>query len=85
MGKQALIDRVINLLFGADCFLFTVCTLGGSYPFESFSSAAWRGELKGNFYGRTMRPVIDTVFWFSPDHCKTAYIHAQFNLPEDER
>ncbi len=76
--------RIINILFAFDCFLFSVCTLGKSYPYESFSSAAYRAELKGRFYGKA-RPLIDALFFFQKDHCKIAYEQAKFNLPEDMR
>lgn len=76
--------RVINILFALDCFLFAVCTLGKSYPYESFSSAAYRAELLGIFYGKS-RPVIDWLFslFGQTDHCKTAYLSAKNNLPKD--
>ena len=45
-------DRIANKMFAFDCFLFSFCTLGLSYPHESFSSAAWRAEKNGLFYGR---------------------------------
>jgi len=79
-------QRFINLLFALDCFLFSVCTLGGAYPFESFSSAAYRSELMGGFYGRVARPLIDWLAspWQAA-HCRTAYYRAKLNLPGDER
>ena len=43
--------RVINILFALDCLLFSICTLGRAYPYESFSSAAYRAELNGRLYG----------------------------------
>ena len=76
-------NRIINLLFALDCFLFNVVTLGGSYPFESFSAAAWRAELEGKWY-RHARPIIDAIMWFQPHHCQRAYEHAKYNLPPDE-
>lgn len=76
--------RLINIIFALDCFLFSLGTLGRSYPFESFSSAAYRAERLGRFYGR-MRPVIDRLFWFQPQHCQCAYERAKLNLPEDQR
>jgi hypothetical protein len=75
-------SRVVNILFIADCFLFSLCTLGAAYPFESFSSAAWRAETNGLFYGK-FRPLIDALFWFQPGHCQRAYTRAKFNLPQD--
>lgn len=77
--------RLIKIMFMLDCFLFSLLTLGKAYPFESFSSAAYRAELQGRFYGR-LRPVIDWLA--SPwqlDHCKVAYKSARFNLPPDQR
>lgn len=76
--------RLANILFSLDCFLFSLLTLGASHPYESFSSAAYRAELRGMFYGR-FRPFIDTLFWFDKDHCKRAYMQAKLNLPEDMR
>lgn len=79
--------RLINVLFALDCFLFSVLTLGGSYPHESFSSAAWRAEGRGEFYGKA-RPIIDWLFrtlFGQEDHCKKAYYSAKLNLPPDQR
>jgi hypothetical protein len=75
-------SRLVNILFAADCFLFSLCTLGVAYPFESFSSAAWRAEGKGLFYGK-FRPLIDLAFGLG--HCRRAYELARLNLPEDQR
>lgn len=79
-------SRIVNILLTLDCFLFSVCTLGKAYPAESFSSAAYRAESMGLFYGKA-RPVIDWMFgWLGQkDHCKTAYFSARLNLPEDQR
>jgi len=75
-------SRLVNILFIADCFLFSLCTLGAAYPFESFSSAAWRAETRGLFYGK-FRPLIDWIF--GDDHCQKAYECARLNLPDDQR
>ena len=82
----SMLARAINILLALDCFLFCLATLGGSYPFESFSSAAFRAELHGRFYGRS-RKWIDAVFALlgQKDHCRTAYFSAKNNLPEDQR
>ena len=79
-------ERLINLLFTLDCFVFSVCTLGQAWPGESFSSAAWRAETKGLWYARA-RPLIDALFFFQPNHCYLAWLSAtkQWNLPEDMR
>ena len=78
--------RLINILFTLDCFLFSALTLGKSWPGESFSSAAYRAESMGLFYGHA-RPVIDWLFKLlgQKDHCKAAYFCAKLNLPEDMR
>ena len=80
-------DRAINVVFALDVFLCALLTLGGSYPSESFSSAAYRAEGRGEFYGRT-RVAIDwifRVFFDEVDHCKNAYFNAKRNLPPDQR
>lgn len=78
--------RVVNIIFAWDCALFSTLTLGKAYPGESFSSAAYRAESLGMFYGK-VRPAIDWLFsWLGQkDHCKTAYFSAKLNLPEDQR
>lgn len=79
-------NRIINILLTFDCFVFSLLTLGKAYPSESFSSAAYRAETRGLFYGRA-RPVIDWLFsWLGQtEHCKAAYYSAKLNLPEDMR
>lgn len=75
-------ERAINIVFALDCFLFSIVTIGGSHPFESFSSAAYRAESKGMAYGKA-RPWIDLVC--GAKHCERAYNNAKTNLPEDQR
>jgi hypothetical protein len=80
-------NRIVNILFSIDCTLFTIATLGKAYPYESFSSAAYRGEKYGKFYGKA-RPIIDWLFaklLGQTDHCRIAYEESKFNLPEDMR
>lgn len=79
-------SRIVNILLALDNFLFALVTLGGSYPFESFSSAAYRAENMGKFYGK-VRPLIDGLFRLlgQREHCKAAYESAKLNLPEDQR
>ena len=78
-------QRVLNILVALDSFLFVVLTLGVGHPSETFSSAAWRSETNGGYWGR-MRPVIDWLM--SPieaDHCRLAweYAYRKRNLPKD--
>ena len=80
-------NRLIDVIFSIDCTLFSLATLGGSYPYESFSSAAFRAELNGRVYG-VMRKIIDKIWlvlFGQKDHCKNAYYYAKLNLPEDQR
>lgn len=54
------IDQLLNVL---------ICN---GEPDETMSSAAYRMERDGRFWG-FMRPVIDVLFWFQKDHCRKAY------------
>jgi hypothetical protein len=79
--------RTLNILIALDSFLYVLCTLGEGYPSETFSSAAYRAEKQGKFYGRA-RPFIDWLFCsLEQDHCKQAYWFCinKYNLPEDMR
>lgn len=83
--KQDLVRRVLNILITLDSFLFSVLTLGKAYPGETISSAAYRAETKGMFFGKA-RPAIDWLFSrLEKDHCKGAYYYAvhKRNLPTD--
>jgi hypothetical protein len=77
--------RLVRVLYALDCFLFVLCTLGAAHIGESFSSAAWRSELTGGWYGRIARPLID---WLAsllgdPNHCQRVYLTAYQDLPDD--
>lgn len=88
--RLAAFNRLVNILFSFDCLVWTVVTnlfaKDPGYPFESISSAAYRAEKFGIFFGKA-RPVIDWLFsWLGQtDHCKWAYLRAKDNLPEDQR
>lgn len=60
----------LRLALAFDQFL-NVLVCNGE-PDETMSSAVWRMERDGRFWG-FMRPVIDTLFWFQPRHCEMAY------------
>lgn len=80
-------QRILNILVALDSFLWTLLTLGVGHPGETFSSAAYRAELRNQFYGKA-RPVIDWLFsWLEDNHCQLAYDYAyrKRNLPEDMR
>jgi hypothetical protein len=80
-------QRILNILVALDSFVFVLFTLGVGHPGETISSAAYRAELKGKFFGVFRKP-IDVVFgWLEDDHCRQAYYYAYLkrNLPEDMR
>lgn len=60
----------LRLLLAIDQLL-NVAICNGE-PDETMSSACWRMERDGRFWG-FMRPVIDRLFWFQPNHCRRAY------------
>lgn len=84
---MGLIKRLCRIFYALDCFAFMALTLGGAYPGESFSSAAWRSEQDGGWYGRIFRPVIDALASILGDtnHCQRVYQTAWLDLPEDMR
>lgn len=65
-------QRILNLLIALDQFIFCILTLGRSNPDETMSSAAWRMERDGKFFG-FFRPLIDAIFYIDPQHCKSSY------------
>lgn len=65
--------RILNILIALDQFIYVLVTLGNGDPDETMSAAAWRLEQAGKWQGRVFRPLIDTLFWFDPDHCKQAH------------
>lgn len=65
--------RVLNLLIALDQFLFCLVCLGDSNPDETASSAAYRLEQQRHWAGRVFRPLIDLLFFFSPQHCRRSY------------
>ena len=66
-------QRILNWLISVDQFTYNTLTLGRSSPDETLSAACWRWERAGILRGRILRPLIDRIFWFDPQHCKTSY------------
>jgi hypothetical protein len=87
MGDCVMKQRILNILIALDQFIFSLITLGGSEPMETISAAMWRLETHGKLVGMIMRPTIDTLFWFDPDHCQVSYENTKKHiyLPEEER
>jgi len=48
--------------------------LSGGYADETLSARAWRTEYAGKMWGRILRPVIDALFFFDPDHCRNSFL-----------
>jgi hypothetical protein len=58
--------------------------LGGS-PDETISARCWR--LRANRPYSTLRPIIDGLFFWQPDHCRASYEaeRARSQLPPEYR
>lgn len=65
-------SRLKNLSLALDQLGYVIITLGAGNPDETCSSAAWRMECDGKFFG-FFRPVIDFLFFWEKDHCKVSY------------
>jgi len=63
--------RIKQILIAFDQFLNAL--LFGGWADETMSSAAWRMEQDGYFWGRFVRPLIDTLFFFQPNHCQKSF------------
>lgn len=66
-------NRLLNLLIALDQLIYVIVTLGDGQPDETLSGAAWRTEQNGRLFGSFFRPLIDILFWFDPDHCRTSH------------
>ena len=58
------------ILIALDQLLNTVL-LG--FPDETLSSRSYRTEQEGYRLGAILRPIIDTLMCFDPEHCRTSY------------
>ena len=66
--------RLLHVLIALDQLIYVLITLGNGYPDETLSSAAYRLELRGHFWGRFWRPIIDWLFRpIEQNHCQQAY------------
>lgn len=61
---------ILRILIALDQLLNVLICNGE--PDETMSSACYRMERDGRFWG-FMRPVIDALFWFQSQHCRKAY------------
>lgn len=63
----------MKLLQVAIAFDQQINTLLGGYADETLSSRAWRCQNKSKFW-RIARSVIDSIFFWQPNHCSQAYL-----------
>lgn len=58
----------------------------GGFPDETLSSYAYRLDIQSKPFG-FMRRVIDRLFWWQPNHCRSAYLaeRARVQLPPELR
>ncbi len=80
-------QRILNILVAFDSLVLVLLTLGKAWPGETISSAAYRAEIHGRFFGNA-RPVIDWMFApLETSHCYKSWFNAvsKANLPEDMR
>lgn len=69
-------NYILRVLIAADQL---VNALIGGNPDETLSSAAYRAEKEGRFWG-FWRPVIDFLFRpFQKDHCFNAYLAEKYS------
>ena len=47
-------------------------TLVGGWADETFSARCWR--LSHRQPWKTLRPLVDGLFWFDPEHCFTSFV-----------
>lgn len=65
---------------------FCNAVLGG-YACETFSARCYRCQDRNKFWP-VARAVVDTIFFFQPEHCKQAYEYAKTvksHLPQEYR
>ena len=72
---DTLTARILQILIALDCLMFALLTLGNVKRGETMSAAAWSLEQSGKWQGKLMRPLIDCVFFFDPQHCAVSYIN----------
>lgn len=74
-----------QLFIAVDQLLNVIATLltSRAWADETLSSRAWRAEVRGLWFGRIFRPLIDALFCWQairPDatgHCHQAYLREQ--------
>lgn len=83
MSLTKIIFATYQILIAVDQLLNTLI---GGWADETLSSAAYRSERQGYFWGKLTRPSIDTIFFWQDNHCYNAYLSERNRLqspPED--
>lgn len=76
-------NYIKNILIWLDQGVNVILFLG--YPDETLSARAYRHYLDGT--RKWLCKLIDAIFWFDKDHCKTSYENEVANrqLPPEYR
>ena len=84
MNFQRLLGRLKQIAIALDQL---VNTLLGGWADETLSARLWREELNGKMWARVLRPTVDILFFFDPNHCYTSYLSEikRKQLPETYR
>lgn len=61
--------RLDQIPIAIDQLVNTIC---GGWADETISSVAWRKRQEGKWWA-ILRRVIDTLFFWQENHCRTAY------------
>lgn len=72
MSFHRLLGQLKQIAIGVDQL---VNTLLGGWADETLSARLYREELNGKLWARVLRPVVDVLFFFDPDHCETSYYY----------
>ena len=73
-------SKITQVAVAFDQLCNAIC---GGYADETMSSLCWR--LRAVQPYKTLRPVIDSVLFFDPNHCETSYANeiARKYMPAD--
>ena len=80
-------QRVSNIAVSIDQVVGCLISLGACYPDETMSSYAYRLDVKGRFFGKLFRPMIDLVFFWQIQHCYNSMLDekARRQMPPELR
>lgn len=67
-------------MIALDQLLWVLVSLGYGFPDETVSSAMYRYEKSEKKVGIIMRPLIDKLFFWEPQHCRKAFLSRRVHL-----